>query len=149
MPRHKPVPGVARAMRPLETIEANCGACHRSLEPPDAPRLAEGRRLIVESGCVACHDIPGFEGVSFRGPALDSLGYKVRPDWLEGWLKDPKSYLANSKMGNFRLSDTEIAGLARPAPLAEGAGVRRGRRGRLEEGRHRERQAPSSASCAA
>jgi len=108
---HKPIPGVARAMRPLETIEANCGACHRSLEPRGAPRLAEGRRLIVESGCVACHDIPGFEGVSFRGPGLDSLGYKVRPDWLEGWLKDPKGYLANSKMGNFRLSEAEIAGL--------------------------------------
>jgi mono/diheme cytochrome c family protein len=108
---HKPFPGVAHTMRPLETIEASCGACHRSLEPADAPRLAEGRRLVVESGCVACHDIPGFEDVRFRGPALDSLGYKVRPDWLEGWLKDPKSYLANSKMGNFRLSDAEIAGL--------------------------------------
>jgi cytochrome c2 len=98
-------------MRPLETIETNCGVCHRSLEPPDAPRLAEGRRMIQESGCVACHDIPGFEGVSFRGPALDSLGYKVRPDWLEGWLKEPKSYLANSKMGNFRLSAAEITNL--------------------------------------
>ena len=108
---HEPIAGVEHAMRPLETIEANCGACHRSLEPPDAPRLAEGRRLIQESGCVACHDIPGFEGVSFRGPALDSLGYKVRPDWLEGWLKDPKGYLANSKMGNFRLNAAEIASL--------------------------------------
>jgi cytochrome c2/cytochrome c5 len=108
---HKPIAGVEHPMRPLETIEANCGACHRSLEPADAPRLAEGRRLVVESGCVACHEIPGFEEVRFRGPALDSLGYKVRPDWLEGWLKDPKSYLANSKMGNFRLSGAEIAGL--------------------------------------
>src|SRR5512135_1334698 len=108
---HRPGEGVEHAMRPLETIETNCGVCHRSLEPPDAPRLAEGRRLIQESGCVACHDIPGFEGVSFRGPALDSLGYKVRPDWLEGWLKDPKGYLANSKMGNFRLSAAEITSL--------------------------------------
>ena len=52
----------ARPMRPLETIEANCGTCHRSLDPPDAPRLAEGRRLIVESGCVSCHEIPGLRG---------------------------------------------------------------------------------------
>ena len=98
-------------MRPLETIEANCGTCHRSLDPPDAPRLAEGRRLIVESGCFSCHEIPGFEGLTFRGPALDSLGYKVRPEWLGAWLKDPKSYLAQSKMGNFRLSADEIASL--------------------------------------
>ena len=108
---HKPAPGVLHAMRPLETIEANCGICHRSLNPPDAPRLAAGRQLIVKSGCVACHDIPGFEGVTFQGPALNSLGYKVRPGWLAGWLKDPKSYLANSKMGNFRLSAKEIASL--------------------------------------
>jgi cytochrome c2 len=109
---HKPAESAEHAMRPLETIEASCGACHRSLEPRDAPRLADGRRLVVESGCVACHDIPGFERVGFRGPALDSLGYKVRPDWLEAWLKDPKGYLANSRMGNFRLSAAEIASLS-------------------------------------
>lgn len=108
---HRPVPHVERAMRPLETIEANCGACHRSLDPPDAPRLAEGRRLIVESGCVSCHEIPGFEGMDFRGPALDNLGYKVRPGWLPEWLRDPKSYLPSSRMGNFRLNEGEVAGL--------------------------------------
>ena len=108
---HRPQPFVARPMRPPETIEANCGTCHRSLDPPDAPRLAQGRRLIVESGCFSCHEIPGFEGLTFRGPALDSVGYKVRPEWLGPWLKDPKSYLPQSKMGNFRLSADEIAGL--------------------------------------
>jgi mono/diheme cytochrome c family protein len=108
---HQPQPFVARPMRPPETIEANCGGCHRSLDPPDAPRLAEGRRLIVESGCFSCHEIPGFEGLMFRGPALDSIGYKVRPEWLAPWLKDPKRYLPQSKMGNFRLSADEIAGL--------------------------------------
>ncbi len=108
---HRPLPHFGRALRPLETIEANCGTCHRSLDPPGAPRLAEGRRLIVESGCVSCHEIPGFEGMSFRGPALDSLGYKVRPGWLPEWLRDPRSYLPSSRMGNFRLSDGEIAGL--------------------------------------
>jgi cytochrome c2 len=108
---HRPLPFVLRPMRPLETIEATCGTCHRSLDPPDAPRLAEGRRLIVESGCFSCHEIPGFEGLTFRGPALDSLGYKVRPEWLPLWLRDPKSYLTRSKMGNFRLSPGEIAGL--------------------------------------
>ena len=108
---HQPLPFVPRPMRPLETIEANCGTCHRSLDPPDAPRLAEGRQLIVASGCYSCHEIPGFEGLTFRGPALDSLGNKVLPGWLAVWLKDPKSYLPQSKMGNFRLSSEEIGGL--------------------------------------
>lgn len=108
---HQPQPFVLRPMRPLETIEANCGTCHRALDPPDAPRLAEGRRLIIELGCFSCHEIPGFEGLTFRGPALDSIGNKVPPGWLAVWLKDPKSYLAQSKMGNFRLSADEIASL--------------------------------------
>lgn len=108
---HQPQAFEPRPMRPLETIEANCGTCHRALDPPDAPRLAAGRRLIVESGCVSCHDIPGFEDVTFSGPALASIGYKVRPEWLRAWLKDPKSYLSQSKMGNFRLSDGDIASL--------------------------------------
>jgi nitric oxide reductase subunit C len=98
-------------MRPLETIEANCGVCHRALDPPDAPRLAEGRALILQSGCYSCHEIPGFEGLTFHGPALDGIGAKVRPEWLPRWLKDPKSYLERSKMGNFRLIDDEISGL--------------------------------------
>jgi cytochrome c2 len=108
---HRPQLFVARPMRPLETIEANCGTCHREIDVRDAPRLAEGRRLIAESGCFKCHEIPGFDGLNFRAPELDSLGYKVRSEWVTIWLKDPKSYLAQSKMGNFRLSGDEIAGL--------------------------------------
>ena len=108
---HQPQPFIARPMRPLETIEANCGTCHRALEPPDAPRLAEGRALILQAGCYSCHEIPGFEGITFHGPALDSIGVKVRPEWLPRWLKNPKSYLERSKMGNFRLSDDEVTGL--------------------------------------
>lgn len=108
---HQPQPFVSRPMRPLETIEANCGACHRALDPPDAPRLAQGRRLIVEFGCFSCHEIPGFEGLTFRGPSLASIGYKVRSGWLAVWLHDPKAYLPQSKMGNFRLSTQEITSL--------------------------------------
>jgi cytochrome c2 len=108
---HQPQPFVTRPMRPLETIEANCGTCHRALDAPDAPRLDEGRALIVQSGCFSCHEIPGFDGLTFHGPALDSVGLKVRPEWVRVWLKNPKSYLERSKMGNFRLSADEITGL--------------------------------------
>ncbi len=117
---HRPIPFVERPMRPAETIEANCGRCHRSLDAPDAPALSGGRRLILDSGCVSCHDIPGFEGLTFRGPALDSVGYKVRSGWLGAWLANPKDYLLHSKMGNFRLSPQEIDGL-RPFLLSQRA----------------------------
>jgi mono/diheme cytochrome c family protein len=109
---HQPSALFDRPMRPLETIEVNCGTCHGSLSPPDAPRLEEGRRLVVASGCVSCHEIPGFEGLTFSGPALDDIGNEVRSDWLAGWLRDPKSYLPRSKMGNFRLTGEEITDLS-------------------------------------
>ena len=107
---HEPIPHLERSMRPLETIEANCGTCHRAGSPrrPTACRRPPPDRGIRR---VSCHEIPGFEGMRFRGPDLDSLGYKVRPEWLQAWLKDPKAYLPSSRMGNFRLSDAEIAGL--------------------------------------
>ena len=108
---HGAIAFVPRPMRPVETIEANCGRCHRSLDPPVAPGLAEGRRLILEYRCGNCHEIPGFDGMTSPGPALESIGYKVRPDWLGGWLKNPRSYLPLSRMGNFQLSDREIEGL--------------------------------------
>jgi mono/diheme cytochrome c family protein len=108
---HDPGSHFERPMRPLETIEANCGTCHRALDVADAPRLSEGRRLILDSGCVACHEIPGFERNTFRGPDLLNVGYKVRPEWLAAWLKDPKAVSATSRMGNFRLSEAEIAAL--------------------------------------
>jgi mono/diheme cytochrome c family protein len=108
---HGPIPFVPRPMRPVDTIEANCGRCHRSIDPPDAPGLAEGRRLLLDSGCVSCHEIPGYESVTFRGPALESGGYKMRPEWLVTWLQNPKSYLPRSKMGNFKLTTGEIDGL--------------------------------------
>ncbi len=117
---HHPVAFIERPMRPVETIEANCGRCHRSIDAPDAPALSDGRRLIRDSGCMSCHEIPGFEGLTFNGPRLDSFGYKVRPEWLGAWLAKPKDYLPHSKMGNFRLSAQEIDGL-RPFLLSQRA----------------------------
>jgi mono/diheme cytochrome c family protein len=40
------------------------------------------------------------------------LDTKSGPRWLGVWLKDPKSYSATSRVGNFRLTDAEIASLS-------------------------------------
>jgi mono/diheme cytochrome c family protein len=72
---------------------------------------AHGRELIASSGCLACHEIPGFEGLSFRGPRLDSTGAKLRPEWLRAWLRNPHAVSARSRMGDFRLSVLEAAAI--------------------------------------
>ena len=53
----------------------------------------------------------GFTGVTFRGPTLENVGRKFRPEWLRAWLHDPRSADPNARMGNFGLSDAQIASL--------------------------------------
>jgi cytochrome c2 len=109
---HKPIEHWADPMRPRELIEANCGTCHHEREPKDTLVLGEGRKIIAESGCIACHNIPGFFLSEVQAPRLESVGESVRPDWLRKWLTDPKSYLPQSRMPNFRLKPEEIDGLS-------------------------------------
>ncbi|HSB60191.1 MAG TPA: c-type cytochrome [Vicinamibacteria bacterium] len=109
---HRPIPYWPEPMRPPELMEANCGACHRERRPRQVSWLAEGRRLIAESNCVACHEIPGFGMGEVRAPRLESVGYKARPDWIARWLKDPQTYLPRSRMPNFRLQAAEIEALS-------------------------------------
>ena len=109
---HQPIPYWADPMRPLQLIEANCGTCHRERQPRQASWLEKGREVVANAGCIACHDIPGFSLEEVRAPRLESVGYKVRPEWLRKWLKDPKGYLAQARMPNFRLQPEEIESLS-------------------------------------
>jgi len=109
---HEPIPHFDDPMRSTPLLEANCGACHREREPQQAPWLAGGRDLIASSGCIACHDLPGFRLAEVRVPRLESVGYKVRPDWLERWLADPEAYLPEARMPNFRLELAEVEDLS-------------------------------------
>lgn len=109
---HRSLPNWPEPMRSPELMEADCGACHRERVPRQAPWLADGRRLIGEANCVACHDIPGFRIDEVRAPRLESVGHKARPDWIARWLKEPKTYLPRSRMPNFRLEADEIEALS-------------------------------------
>lgn len=108
---HQPIPYWPDPMRPRELIEANCGTCHRERQPRETLVLGEGREIIAKSGCIACHNIPGFFMEEVRAPRLESIGESVRPDWLRNWLTDPQNYLSLARMPNFRLKPEEIEGL--------------------------------------
>lgn len=109
---HQPIPYWSDPMRPPPLIEANCGACHRERRPRRAFWLEKGRQVMATAECVACHDIPGFSLDELRAPRLESVGYKVRPEWLRKWLSDPKGYLSQARMPNFRLQPAEIESLS-------------------------------------
>jgi mono/diheme cytochrome c family protein len=108
---HRPIAHWREPMRSPELMEANCGVCHQERALREAFWLSRGRQLIVESNCVGCHQIPGFGDLDLRAPVLDSLGHKLRPGWLRGWLEDPEAYYAGSRMPNFRLEAAEVDAL--------------------------------------
>lgn len=87
-------------------------------------RLAAGRRLVDNLGCLGCHIVRG-EGAAV-GPELTNIRNKVDPQWLYGWIQNPKAFFPNSRMpvlnltrqqsediGNYLLS----VGTGKPSPL--------------------------------
>ena len=60
-------------------------------------------------GCYGCHRLGG-RGNDI-GPDLSEEGDKVRRDWLHRWLKNPRIYMPESRMGDFHLTDKEVDAL--------------------------------------
>jgi sulfur oxidation c-type cytochrome SoxX len=109
---HRPIPYWPEPMASRELMEARCGTCHRERRPKGTDWLARGRALMADRNCVACHEVPGHDAAEVRSPRLDGLALKVRPAWVRGWLKKPRSYLPKSRMGDFRLSERDVEALA-------------------------------------
>lgn len=91
-------------------LDASCGACHKDEALAETPQLNLGRRLIEEHGCVACHDLAGFEKA--YTPTLAGIGSKVNRGWLVRWLADPRSYRPKTRMPDFKLNEEEVQLLA-------------------------------------
>ena len=89
------------------TRERLCGKCHEDLEFPESPTLSDGRSLFESSGCLGCHNVEGYVKVPNIGPPLNRIAVKVKPAWLMRWILNPKSYLPQTKMPNFRFTEDE------------------------------------------
>jgi mono/diheme cytochrome c family protein len=73
--------------------------------------VAYGKSLFVAKGCVTCH-IHGRVAIKFSvavGP--DLTDYKVIPEYVAVWLKDPKSIKPQTAMPQLQLSKSEIDAL--------------------------------------
>lgn len=93
-------------------IEARCGTCHTAAHVPGAPHLSNGRRLLAETGCASCHEIPGVTVTRPFGPSLDDVGAKLREDDLATWIANPRAVNPAAKMPHFRLGEGEAEALA-------------------------------------
>jgi cytochrome c2 len=99
--------------------------------PPVAGDPENGKKLVGQVGCMACHVIDEklmdieppaplkqymdewqYRRLRSQGPQLAGIGSKTDVNWLYAWLKDPKKYNPRTKMPNLRLGDQEAADIA-------------------------------------
>ncbi len=77
---------------------------------PAAAALDDGRPLVFNQMCVACHSLGG-QGGSV-GPALDTVGDRFDEDYLHRWIRDPAAVKPGTTMPKLPLSDDQIDELA-------------------------------------
>jgi len=93
--------------------------------PADKDSAARGRKLVLEYGCAACHQINGVNPPQNFGPDLSHVGNKplaqvifvpgmkeTLPAYISAKVRDPRSFGAGLKMPKFSLSETQIESLA-------------------------------------
>ena len=76
---------------------------------------AAGASLYGESFCASCHAVQNAAGNVVGGnlgPELTRIGSKVRPQWLQAWLRNPRLYDAGTGMPHYRFTDPQVATLA-------------------------------------
>ncbi len=72
-----------------------------------------GKKLISEIGCLACHGVEGLEDQSkkinaYAGPYLSGTGSKIKnPNFMVTWLMEPSHFSPESIMPSMRLSKKE------------------------------------------
>lgn len=96
-------------MLPMKYIESACAKCHLPTDVPGAPKLARGRTLFEELGCIGCHKLRGTGGVI--GPELEGVGARRSPEWLGKHFRNPAAVTSGSAMPPIKVSDDEIEAL--------------------------------------
>jgi cytochrome c1 len=84
-----------------------------SAKAPSDP--SAGASLYGESFCASCHAVQNAAGNMVGGdvgPELTHIGNKVKPEWLQAWLKNPRIYDPPTEMPHYRFTDQQIATLA-------------------------------------
>ncbi|MGD1023361.1 MAG: c-type cytochrome [Candidatus Sulfotelmatobacter sp.] len=75
---------------------------------------AAGASLYGESFCSSCHAVQNAAGNLVGGdvgPELTRVGSKVKPEWLQAWLRNPRVYHTDTAMPHYRLGDPQVATL--------------------------------------
>lgn len=86
-----------------------------SLSAKPAADPSAGPSLYGESFCASCHAVQNAAGNVVGGdvgPELTRIGSKVKPEWLQSWLRDPRVYDPGTAMPHYRFNDPQVATLS-------------------------------------
>ena len=76
---------------------------------PEVTATASARPQVFNQICVACHAIGGSGGAV--GPALDRVGDRLQPDYLDRWLRNPSAVKPGTAMPRLPLTDAQVSEL--------------------------------------
>jgi hypothetical protein len=68
--------------------------------------------LYGESFCASCHAVQNAAGNVVGGdvgPELTRVGNKVKPEWLQAWLRNPRIYDPGTAMPHYRFTDPQVS----------------------------------------
>jgi mono/diheme cytochrome c family protein len=85
-----------------------------SIAAKGATDPAAGASLYGESFCASCHAVQNAAGNMVGGdvgPELTKVGSKVKPEWLQAWLKNPRVYDPGTGMPHYRFTDAQVTTL--------------------------------------
>src|SRR6266567_1962304 len=94
------------------------------LEAPNSKQIAHGRKLIVELGCAACHEINGVQKPENFAPDLSTIGSKPLaqivflpglkpslPGYIGAKIRQPRAFGPSVKMPQFALTAAQMDAL--------------------------------------
>jgi cytochrome c1 len=74
-----------------------------------------GASLYGQSFCATCHAVQNAAGNLVGGdvgPELTRIGNKVKPEWLQAWIENPRTYDSKTLMPHYRFTAEQVAILA-------------------------------------
>ena len=80
----------------------------------DATLQTKAASLYGESFCASCHAVQNAAGNLVGGnlgPELTKVGSKVKPEWLQAWVRNPRDYDAETAMPHYRFNDQQVGEL--------------------------------------
>lgn len=97
----------------LKVVQASLDTARKVKD--DAELQTKASSLYGESFCASCHAVMNAAGNLVGGnigPELTKVGTKVKPEWLQAWVRNPHDYDPGTGMPHYRFTDQEVGELA-------------------------------------